>query len=222
MPRDARRLALFFDFDNTITEGDVLDRVIERYSVNGDWHECEELWQAGRMTSAECLHRQVAGLRVLPEELDRFAASFEIDPYFERIVRWSERTGATLQVLSDNFRPLIAAILERHDLGHVPVFANELVFSGDQPEARFPWRDPACPRCAHCKASHVRAVNDGITLYVGDGLSDICPSLAADIVFAKESLAADLERRGVAFHRFRALDDVLAFLETLHVAHLTV
>lgn len=207
---------LFFDFDNTITSGDVLDRVIERYSPTGAWREWEAQWQAGRMTTRECLHRQVGGLRASREELLRFVAEVSIDPAFGPIVAWAARNGAEVSILSDNFAPLIDEILRRHRLEKVPVFANTLTFSGDRAEAHFPFRDPACPRCAHCKAQHLRARSGCTRIFVGDGLSDVCPALVADIVFAKDSLAAELTRRGVAFRPYQGLGDVLRFLEIHH------
>jgi 2,3-diketo-5-methylthio-1-phosphopentane phosphatase len=208
--------ALFFDFDNTITLGDVLDRVIERYSASGAWREWESEWQEGRLSTVECLRRQVGDLRASPEELRRFMSEVQIDPDFPRIVAWARARGADLRILSDNFSPLIHAILDHQGLGTIPIFANELAFSGNRPEARFPWRDPACARCAHCKAQHLRAAKARPRIYVGDGLSDVCPSLVADIVFAKDSLAADLARRGVAFRPYRTLGEVLEFLEDRH------
>jgi 2-hydroxy-3-keto-5-methylthiopentenyl-1-phosphate phosphatase len=204
---------LFFDFDNTITVGDVLDRVIERYSASEAWREWEADWEAGRMSTSECLSRQLGDLRVSPRELHGFMMEVVIDPAFARIVGWAEAKGADLRIVSDSFSPLIHAILDHHDLPGVPVFANDLVYTGGRIEARFPFRDPACPRCAHCKAQHLRAEERRPRIYVGDGLSDVCPSLIADVVFAKDSLAAELRRRGVPYRPFRALGDVLGYLE---------
>jgi 2-hydroxy-3-keto-5-methylthiopentenyl-1-phosphate phosphatase len=208
--------ALFFDFDNTITLGDVLDRVIERYSASESWREWEAEWQAGRISTPECLRRQVGDLRVSPGELYAFMVNVEIDPAFRRIVAWASANDADLRILSDNFSPLIHAILDHQGLSMVPVFANEFDTSTGRLEARFPFRDPACPRCAHCKAQHLRAAHRRPRIFVGDGLSDVCPSLIADIVFAKDSLATDLERRGVPFRPYHALDDVLCYLEEHH------
>ena len=216
MSEAAKGPALFFDFDNTITLGDVLDRVIERHSASGAWREWEAEWQAGRMSTVECLTRQVANLRISREELDRVMRDVKIDPDFPGIVAWAAAHGADLRILSDNFNPLIHAILQHQGLDAVPVFANELVFSGDRLEARFPWRHPDCARCAHCKAQHLRTAKARPRIFVGDGLSDVCPSLVAEVVFAKDSLAQDLSRRGVAFRPYRALGDVLGFLEARH------
>src|SRR4051812_20672798 len=108
--------ALFLDFDNTITCGDVLDRVIERYSADDAWREWETEWQAGRMSTAECLSRQVGNLRASPEELVQFVSSTAIDPAFARIVLWARREAIDLRIVSDNFGALIHAILDHHGL----------------------------------------------------------------------------------------------------------
>ena len=206
-------LELFFDFDNTITQGDVLDRVIERYSPGDSWREVEAEWQAGRMGSVECLSRQVDGLRASMEELERFVSGMPIDPDFARIHDWASRRGVGLSILSDNFVPLIHAMLRREGLGSIPVFANDLRFENGSFQPGFPWRDPSCARCAHCKGVRVRASARRPRLFVGDGLSDVCGALAADVVFAKDSLAAELDRRRVAFNRYASLAEVLAYLQ---------
>jgi 2-hydroxy-3-keto-5-methylthiopentenyl-1-phosphate phosphatase len=56
-------------------------------------------------------------------------------------------------------------------------------------------------------------------VHIGNGrVSDLCGALAADVAFAKGSLADVLERRGARFARFETLHDVVAALETLTVA----
>jgi 2-hydroxy-3-keto-5-methylthiopentenyl-1-phosphate phosphatase len=222
MPNHAAEPAIFLDFDNTVTVGDVLDRVIERYSASEAWRDWEREWQAGRMSTPECLDRQIGDLRVSPEELNRFMSEVEIDPGFARMLAWATARGAELSILSDNFSSLINAILDHQGMPTVPVIANDLVFRAGRLSARFPFRDPACPRCAHCKAQHLRAVAGRFRIYVGDGLSDVCPSLVADIVFAKHSLAAELSRRGVPYRPYRALDDVLRYLKEHHGSPLPV
>jgi len=207
---------LFFDFDNTITLGDVLDGIIERYSASEAWRDWEADWQAGRMSAHECLRRQVGDLRASPAELLDYVSTVHIDPAFPRIVAWARAQRADLRILSDNFSSFIATILAHQELSMVPVLANELVYAAGRFDARFPFRDPVCARCAHCKAQHLRNVAGRPRIYVGDGLSDICPSLVAVVVFAKDSLAVELGRRGVPFRPFLALDDVLAYLEEHH------
>lgn len=215
MPALTDKPVLFLDFDNTITRGDVLDAVIERFSPNERWREWEQSWREGRLSTQECLRQQMANLRLSAPELLDFISTTVIDPYFASIVDWSASEQVQLTIVSDSFSVLIQAILRNNGVKAVPVLANELVFSGDRVEAIFPYRDPSCPRCAHCKGQHLRRASNLNRIFVGDGLSDICPALNADVVFAKDSLAEYLAERGVPFSPFSSLQPVLQFLETL-------
>jgi len=213
MPRLAPRPILFFDFDNTITLGDVLDRVIERFSINEAWRLWESEWQAGRISTEECLRRQIGNLRASREELLQFVSSTDIDPAFTRIAAWARSANIGLCVVSDNFRILVEAILTHHGMTQIALRANELDFHDGRVEARFPFRVPNCPRCAHCKAQHLSTTKMRPRIYVGDGLSDICPARIADIVFAKDSLASCLRREGVPFRPYGDLGEVLRYLQ---------
>jgi 2,3-diketo-5-methylthio-1-phosphopentane phosphatase len=208
----SQRPVLFFDFDNTVTRGDVLDAVIERYSATEAWRECEAEWRDGRITTLECLQRQIGGLRVSEDELLSFVSTATIDPAFHEIVAWANRKSLELTIVSDSFSPLIHRILQANDLRSVRVLANELEFDGDRPRASFPLRDPSCARCAHCKGRHLREATARPRIFIGDGLSDVCAALAADVVFAKDSLAREMTRRAIAFHRYASLADVRDFL----------
>jgi 2-hydroxy-3-keto-5-methylthiopentenyl-1-phosphate phosphatase len=215
-----RRPMLFFDFDNTVTLGDVLDAVIERFSINEDWRQWEQAWQKGELSTLECLRRQIGNLRASQADLLAFVAgTAQMDPAFGSIVEWSTTHRVELSIVSDSFSVLVHEILRQNALFGIPVFANELVFSGDRLEAVFPYRDPACPRCAHCKAQHLRRHADRVRIFVGDGLSDLCPALEADVVFAKGSLAAHLAQRNSPFLEFDSLLPVLQYLEAEHFPH---
>jgi 2,3-diketo-5-methylthio-1-phosphopentane phosphatase len=210
-----RRPALFLDFDNTITASDVLDRIIERYSATERWRDWETEWQAGRMSTRECLDTQIADLRVRRDELIRFADAIPIDQGYAPLVAWAEANGIPVAIVTDNFQPIVETMLRRRHLPLVPIYANGLTFVGDRLRASFPFLDPTCERCAHCKAQHLRRATGRVRIFVGDGLSDICPALAADVVFAKDSLAAHLQSIGQPFRPFQSLADVLESLEPL-------
>ena len=206
------RPALFFDFDNTITQGDVLDRVIERFSITEDWRRWEDAWTRGDISTEQCLARQVAGLRVSKAALLDFVADFPVDPNFGTIVSWAASEQIELAIVSDNFSCLVREIVARQAFPELPLFANELTFVRDRPKAYFPFKSPDCARCANCKVEHFKRFPGRSTIYVGDGLSDVCPALAADLVFAKDSLAAYLGDRGVRFEPFTSLESVADFL----------
>ena len=205
--------ALFLDFDNTVTIGDVLDAVIERFSVTERWRSWEAAWKRGDLSTSECLSLQIGDLRVDADELIRFVSDTPIDACLPDIVDLCRAKGIPLFVVSDNFSVIVRAILKRSSLGGVTFFANELLFDGNKPTARFPHANPRCRRCAHCKAVHFTRFASHRKIYVGDGLSDLCPAEAADLVFAKDALANHLATAGIPFMPFANLGDVLRYLE---------
>lgn len=207
------KTALFLDFDNTVTIGDVLDSVIERFSPTERWRTWESAWTRGELSTSECLSLQIGDLRVDIDELIRFVSDTPIDASFPEIVDLCAKKRIPLTIVSDNFSVIVRAILQRNSLGDVTFFANELLFDGNKSTARFPHASPQCRRCAHCKAAHFAGFPSHRKVYVGDGLSDLCPAEAADLVFAKDALADHLAGAGIGFTRFANLGDVLHYLE---------
>jgi len=207
--------ALFFDFDNTITDGDLLDSLIEAYSPNEAWRDWEQAWAEGRIVARECLRLQVENLRVSRETLLEHLSRVRIDPAFAGIVAWARRNDAPLSIVSDSFVPLIEQVLRSNGIEDVPIFANELEFgAGGRLTPRFPFHDPAVPRSANAKARHLAPYRGRRTIvFAGDGHSDLDAALSADVVFAKAALAEDLGARGARFHRFATLTPVLSFLD---------
>lgn len=210
------KLALFFDFDNTLTEGDVLDELIATYSPNDMWRDWERAWAEGELSARECLRLQVENMRVSREQLYAHVARVRIDPAFADIVAWARQRRVPVSIVSDSFLPLIRHVLQSHDIDDVPIYANDLAFAGgDRLMPSFPFHDAAFPRSANAKARHLRASHGRRIVFAGDGHSDLDAALAADVVFAKSTLARELAVRGVAFHPFDTLEPVLGFLETI-------
>lgn len=204
-----RKPAFFFDFDNTLTDGDILDQVIERFSPDEAWRDRENDWEAGKISALECLRLQVGGLRVTREALFRDLLRVRIDPAFPALVRWARAEDVELRIVSDSFEPLIRHILANNGIDGLPVFANALAFDGDRLFPTFPHVHPAFPQAANAKAVHLGPFRDRHLVYAGDGRSDFDPALVADTVFAKSTLARELDRAGVAFLAFETIEPVL-------------
>ncbi len=209
---EVQKNVLFIDFDNTISLGDVLDGVIEKYSRTRDWEHWQTEWREGRISTLECLQRQMGDLAVDEATLLEHVRHVELDPGFVRLQAWAAATGTELLIVSDNFAPILGEILRHRKIAAPLVFANALAFSNGSIIPSFPFRSPDCPRCAHCKATHLARYEGYRTIYVGDGLSDTCPAMRVDLVFAKDSLARYLAERGKAFTPFANLDEVVAHL----------
>lgn len=204
---------VFFDFDNTITPFDVLDSVIAKFGEAGEWEVFEDAWKEGIIGSRECLTGQLRSVRVTEPELVKFLKTIPVDPAFPRILRLLRRKAVPVMILSDSFSFLIRTILGHHGITGIPVRANEVRFEGDRMIPSFPYVSADCARCAHCKKRHVLEHSGWKTYYAGDGLSDVCPSLHCDQVFAKGSLQKYLEDKGKSYIPFSTLEEVLAFFE---------
>ena len=219
MSRSLLKPVLFFDFDNTLTQGDVLDQLIERYSPNEYWRDWENAWAKGDLPARDCLRLQVENMRVTRTRLLEDVAQVRIDPSFAEIVVWARRREIEVQIVSDSFLPLIRHMLAANGIAGIPVLANGLRFEApDRLLPSFPYYDPACTCSANAKARHLVPYRDQRLIFAGDGHSDLDAALAADVVFAKATLANELDARGVAFYPFDSLEPVLAFLESVPLA----
>jgi 2-hydroxy-3-keto-5-methylthiopentenyl-1-phosphate phosphatase len=214
-----RKPVLVFDFDNTLTSGDVLDDIIREFSPNEDWVTWEMEWVEGRLPARDCLRLQVENLRVTRSALMKYLLAVRIDPVFKSILAWARRNRTEVVIVSDSFLPLIRHILENNAIDAVPVFANDLAFSVDRLHASFPYHDEAFPKSANAKANHLLAYAKNTIIFAGDGRSDVDAALASDIVFAKDTLARELTIRKVAYLPFDTLEPVLSFLQTFALRH---
>ena len=209
----------FFDFDNTITAFDVLDGIIERFSVNRDWVAYEEAWKKGKIGSRQCLEGQLRSIRLSRPQLHAYLETVEIDPWFGRLLHLLQRLGVRPVIVSDSFAQIIRYILEHNGVGGVPIYANSLRMQADRLIPSFPHAGSECSRCGHCKTSTLAdaAFAGKSAIYIGDGLSDLCPARRADMVFAKRgcSLHRQLLETRENPHAFDDLGDIYVFFKEL-------
>lgn len=205
---------LFFDFDNTLTTGDILDLIIEKFSPNDGWRDWEYAWECDHISARECLRLQIENMRVTREELFEFLSLVRVDPAFAAILDWAKAREVEVNIVSDSFLPIIHHVLLTNGIDIVPVFANDLGFSGDRLIPTFPFHDRSCTRSANAKARHLALYPGHTIVFAGDGHSDLDAALAANVVFAKSTLAKELSLRGNTFHPFDTLEPVLELLET--------
>ncbi len=205
---------VFIDFDNTMTRGDVLDGIIAEFAVDDSWRALEESWASGRIGARACLEGQLGVLRASWPDLARHLDRVRLDPGFAALRDATRHAGAELTVVSDNFDLFLEYILRRHGLDDVTFLANHLELAGGRLLPSFPFGNPECPDCAHCKKIHFLPPHRDArrVIFIGDGRSDICPARHADIVFAKDGLLAYLQGAGIPCHPYEGLAEVAAAL----------
>ena len=190
---DLAQCVVYFDFDNTIAEIDVLDGIIERFSVNDEWIAHEQAWKEGRIGSRECMENQLRGIRVSERELFAYLDTIGIDPDTARLLALFRAAGIEPVIISDGFDLVISRILGKHNILGIKVYANQLAIREDRLLPAFPYAGGPCAQCAHCKTATLglNAFGPKKIIYIGDGRSDICPARYADIVFAKRGYSLE-------------------------------
>lgn len=193
-------MQLVVDWDGTATEVDSLHLVLREFGDVGVYHAAEERLGHG-LTLHEVIALEVATIRApLGEVVAWVREHVRLRAGFAELARQRRPL-----VVSSGFHELIEPVLEREGL-ELEVRANRLEPHPGGWRARFR-RSCSCPACGEpCKRADVADL-DGF-VYVGDGVSDRCVSLAAQQVFARAGLADYLMRRGVAFRPFADFYDV--------------
>jgi len=209
----------FFDFDNTLTSFDVLDGVIENFSINRDWVAYEEAWRQGKIGSRQCLEGQLRCIRAGRQALCEYLSTIDIDPHFQGLLALLRSIGINPVILSDSFSFMIDFILKNNGISGIKVYANKFRFHKDRLIPSFPYANNLCSHCAHCKTSTLshEAFKNKTVMYAGDGLSDVCPACHADIVFAKKncSLLKHFIETGRECLAFDDLGDIVNYFRSM-------
>src|SRR3954451_4651726 len=195
-------MRLVLDWDGTIT---VRDSLVAAIRDLGD----PSIYEGGlenRFASyGEALAAEVGTLRVSAEEAARWAVeNVEVSPGFHELV---ERYDPI--IVSSGLPQIILPVLEREGVD-VEVRANDAEPSADGWRVRFR-HDGLCDVCGdNCKRRSLPETRP--LVFVGDGWSDRCASLAADRVVARTGLAENPDEQRVAYEPYDTLRDVAAAL----------
>jgi len=211
--------AVFFDFDNTITHFDVLDNIVETFSVNKGWMKFESAWKRGEIGSKDCLTGQLKSVRIDKKGLSKHLSKIKVDPYFKKILALLKSHGVRPVIVSDSFSFFLEHILKNNGIKGIKIYSNRIGFSKDRLVPVFPYQHNTCKTCGNCKKRHLSKVSakEKIIIYVGDGLSDLCPAKHSDIVFAKGSLKKYLSGVGKDFLPFETLKDVYNYIRRMNI-----
>ena len=210
-------LAVFCDFDGTFSVQDVGSTLAKRHlgALRAKlWAE----YEAGGQTAWQYTRRLFEGFSLPEAELQRFLETIELDAGAPALVAWCTERGVPFRILSDGFDYNLDRLQDIHGVcfaytsNHLRYVQGRWQIEAGQP-------DPECGcGTGTCKQSVIaswRAGHPGAyCVHIGNGrVSDTCGAIAANLAFAKETLAEELEGRGVAFERYDDLNDVVAELE---------
>jgi 2-hydroxy-3-keto-5-methylthiopentenyl-1-phosphate phosphatase len=191
-------LRLVLDWDGTCT---VRDSLVAAVHELGD----PSVYEREFSSYGEALAAEIGTIRATAEQ----AAEWAIE---------NVEVRAGLQELAQRYRPLIVSSGLPQLI--LPVLGRE----GLELEVRSNFAEPLaggwrvrfrheglCPACGdRCKRRSLPAERP--LVFVGDGWSDRCASLACDRVFARDGLAVYLDEQRVPYEPYDSLHDVAAAL----------
>jgi alpha-galactosidase len=212
-------LAVFCDFDGTFSVQDVGATLAQRHAPERrpvQWARYER----GEITPWEYNMEILDGLALPLETLEAFLHSVDLDPGAAELVHWCGARGVPFRILSDGFDYNLNRLQQIHGV-RFAYDANSLRYDAGVWRIAAGHPNPPCGCgtgiCKRGRIERFRSLHPGTTLvHIGNGrVSDLCGALAADVAFAKGSLAEEMSRRGEPFEPFETLRDVIPVLESL-------
>lgn len=208
------RRAVLTDFDGTVTRTDVAEDILQAFAP-AEWWTIEELHRARKIGTRETMIRQFDLVRAPEAEMLRFVEDHvELDATFVPFVAFCRGRGMPLEIVSEGLDFYLRHLLGRWGID-VPVRTNRTTFEGGRVRISYPFADPTCNLCGTCKLRRLfeLRVAGYQVAYVGDGHSDLCPAVEADVVFAKKELADLCREEEIDFIRFDTFADVQREME---------
>lgn len=213
----ATRPAIFCDFDGTFSQKDVGSTLAQEH-LSGRREGLQQRFERGEIGAWDYALELFEGFEFAPDKLDAFLSGVALDPGAAALVIWCEAHGVPFQVLSDGFDYNLQRLQEIHGVGFA-FAANRLSFVQGRWKIEPGGLNPDCDcGTGNCKRAIIEAYRrdhpNAYCVHVGDGrVSDLCAAEAADLVFAKGTLAEALRARGIHYRGFGTLEDVREELE---------
>ena len=205
-------IAVFLDFDNTISDVDVTDVICAEFA-KPKWAELNLAYLNGQVGSRQALIRMCE----LIDDDSRSGGAMEsvlsrvtLDSSLSGLAAELRRRSIPLAIVSDGFGFYIPRLVALPD---VSIYASEL----ESASLKFPHGSLACENCGLCGTCKVRPLAEAAargyrTVYVGDGYSDLKAAEVADVVFAKGALRKYCATLGIDHYQYRSLADVLEWV----------
>ncbi|MAI79717.1 MAG: hypothetical protein CL917_12300 [Deltaproteobacteria bacterium] len=214
---EASGLAVFCDFDGTLSVQDVGSQIAQMY-LSKPRAELGVLFKEGQIDAWEYAVKLFDGFHFSSQAIHNFLQSIDLDPGARDLLDWCDSRAIPFQILSDGFDYNLNELQVIHDI-QFSYRANHLRLEGDIWRLSPGGRNSACS-CGTglCKRTQIETYRqtapEVLCVHIGNGrVSDLCGAEAADVAFAKETLAEALAEREIEYYTFETLHDVILHLQ---------
>ena len=214
------KLKIFSDFDGTVTIYDTWLEVGDYFIRDKKkWAEVIKDFEELKIGARECFLAECGLIENF--DLDKFNEIIDkqrIDPGFSEFKNFCDSNRFPVTILSEGMDYYIGRVLANHHL-EILYYGNKFVLADDNKSfsLEFPNSDSECTRCGCSKRNLILNLtsDDEISVFIGDGFSDVCAVHYADIVFAKKSLASYCWKNNITYFDFQNFSDITKKLEKI-------
>jgi len=208
------RLKIFCDFDGTITKKDVWINSFGKFINDKEQFEtiCED-FNSEKINAREANERQLQLVENFSyEKFNEYLYSEEIDEYFKDFIEYCWEKDYEVIIVSGGYGYYIDFILKKENID-MKFFGCDLKQSEDKKlTSVYLYSDEYCQICDTCKRNilinNTNDLDNEVSVYVGDGISDQCVSGFADIVFAKGKLTSYCWKNNITYFEYKNFFDV--------------
>lgn len=215
----SRHIAIFCDFDGTITERDMIITIMERFGAPG-WETTKDQILNQEISIQQGVGQLFHGISsTLRDEVAAYAHEVAIiRAGFPEFLAYCKEQEIDFWVTSGGIDFFVKPLLAPYEIAN-PIYCNGSDFSGETIEVTWPHAcDDQCSNgCGMCKPTVLRKFpeQDLYKIVIGDSITDLQAAKQADFVIARSKLLQDCEALGLPHAPFATFYDVIAVLDQI-------
>lgn len=221
MNGEYQRLMIFCDFDGTISQNDVLNKIFSKFG-GPEVQKLEEKFKSGELDDRETLTRKWKRVKLDYQKFrDFIIREVKLDPYFKDFLELVSEKNIDFSILSGGFLNYIELLLAHNNITRgIPIYGNRLQFDGERVTPVFLHDIDSCHQsfgvCGSCKWKIIKdqAPEQKKVIYIGDGLTDRCPAEEVDELLVKRGklLEEYCQKQGLNYHSFGDFSDIIKYV----------
>jgi len=214
-----QRIAIFCDFDGTITERDMIITIMEQFGAPG-WEAIKDDILSQRISIQQGVGRLFAGIDAdQREHMIAYAKEVAvIRAGFAEFLDFCRAREIDFWVTSGGIDFFVLPLLQPFGIDN-PIYCNASDFSGEKVQVLWPHAcDEHCDNsCGMCKPSILRKFPDPelYKIVIGDSITDLQAAKQADFVIARSFLLSQCEALGLPHAAFTTFHDCIRILENI-------
>jgi 2-hydroxy-3-keto-5-methylthiopentenyl-1-phosphate phosphatase len=208
----AKPLAIFCDFDGTITQRDMVITLCEKFCPPG-WERIKDAILSRKKTVREGVAELFALIPSSQKDaLITYAREvMKLRAGFPEFLKFCKTNGLLFIVCSGGVDFFIEPLMAPYAAWIHKLYAIPSDFSGPMIQLRHTY---ACETCGTCKVRVMAEYPQTTKILIGDSITDLHGAHHADVVFARDGLKDYLDQDKVSYHAFETFFDVIKILES--------